>query len=235
MQDRYTGDIGDFVKYGLLRALSYGLKLGVAWYLYPDESHNDDGRHVEYLHAPKKWRHRDECLYDGLKAFVEGGSRQTAAIEQAGLLGNAKFSRELLNSGSLAVPKRRVWRSNWFSNAVSDLDGCEIVFADPDNGLCEDSKFGYGKTKDWKRLPLSEALALAAGRAAVFYHHNSRRPGGHDLEVDYWIEQLGSGTQALRWRAISNRTFFIVNPTPIISVRLQSFAALWGPEAELHG
>lgn len=47
MQDRYTGDSGDYIKYVLLRALSLGLKLGVAWYLYPDEDHNSDGKHVQ--------------------------------------------------------------------------------------------------------------------------------------------------------------------------------------------
>lgn len=39
MQDRYVGDIGDFGKYGLLRALcAHDLSLGVVWYLVPDES-----------------------------------------------------------------------------------------------------------------------------------------------------------------------------------------------------
>ena len=33
MQNRYVGDIGDYVKYGLLRALADGRQLGVAWYL----------------------------------------------------------------------------------------------------------------------------------------------------------------------------------------------------------
>lgn len=37
MQNRYVGDIGDFAKYGLLWALSPQKRLGVAWYLYPDE------------------------------------------------------------------------------------------------------------------------------------------------------------------------------------------------------
>ena len=36
MQDCYVGDVGDFVKYGLLRALSDGKRLGVAWYLRTD-------------------------------------------------------------------------------------------------------------------------------------------------------------------------------------------------------
>ena len=37
MQNRYVGDIGDFGKYGLLRALYHGRQLGVAWYLCPDD------------------------------------------------------------------------------------------------------------------------------------------------------------------------------------------------------
>ncbi|MGN1144419.1 MAG: hypothetical protein ACI4SU_07600 [Anaerovoracaceae bacterium] len=47
MQNRYTGDIGDFGKLGLLRQLSgAGFSIGVNWYLTPDESHNGDGRHI---------------------------------------------------------------------------------------------------------------------------------------------------------------------------------------------
>ena len=32
MRDRYVGDIGDYAKYGLLRAIGKGNRLGVAWY-----------------------------------------------------------------------------------------------------------------------------------------------------------------------------------------------------------
>ena len=50
MQNRYTGDIGDFGTLGLLRQLSRaGLSIGVNWYLVPDEAHNGDGRHIGYL------------------------------------------------------------------------------------------------------------------------------------------------------------------------------------------
>lgn len=43
MQDRYTGDIGDFGKLGLLRVLQeQNLLIGVNWYLTPDETHNED-------------------------------------------------------------------------------------------------------------------------------------------------------------------------------------------------
>ncbi|MBQ9065866.1 MAG: hypothetical protein IJ123_10505 [Blautia sp.] len=50
MQDRYTGDIGDFGKLGLLRVLeSQGLTIGINWSRTPDEDHNDDGKYTKYL------------------------------------------------------------------------------------------------------------------------------------------------------------------------------------------
>jgi hypothetical protein len=49
VQDRYVGDFG---KYGLLRALvGMDLRLGVVWYLNPAEEANADGGRVTYLHS----------------------------------------------------------------------------------------------------------------------------------------------------------------------------------------
>ncbi|MGI5882059.1 MAG: hypothetical protein ACOX7L_03210 [Dethiobacteria bacterium] len=55
MQDRFVGDIGDFGKYGLLRALCWGyggerLRLGVNWYLVSDQGNPGDGGFIDYLH-----------------------------------------------------------------------------------------------------------------------------------------------------------------------------------------
>lgn len=33
MQNRYTADVGDYLKLGILRALSPGHRLGIAWWL----------------------------------------------------------------------------------------------------------------------------------------------------------------------------------------------------------
>ncbi len=66
MQNRYVADIGDYLKLGILRALLPGYRLGVAWWLFPDESHNQDGRHVGYLQRPEQWRHFDPMLFDVL-------------------------------------------------------------------------------------------------------------------------------------------------------------------------
>ena len=83
MQDRYFGDIGDFAKYGLLRAVTAGeppLRLAVLWYLVPDESHNKDGRHIDYLEpTPEnlaRFRACDPELYDRLGDLVRAGAAQ---------------------------------------------------------------------------------------------------------------------------------------------------------------
>ena len=63
MRDRYVGDIGDFAKYGLLRAIGKGKRLGVAWYLCvgneaprvdSEEVSTGDGRHTAYLKSHKE-------------------------------------------------------------------------------------------------------------------------------------------------------------------------------------
>ena len=50
MQDKFVGDIGDYAKYALLRAVLGGRQLGVAWYLHPDRGTGGD--HTEYLARP---------------------------------------------------------------------------------------------------------------------------------------------------------------------------------------
>lgn len=87
MQNRYFGDIGDYFKYGLLRELAKGRTLGVAWYLYPDEGHNADGKHIAYLNAPEKWRAHDPELFDFLPEKIRSNRRHVGEIENSGLLG----------------------------------------------------------------------------------------------------------------------------------------------------
>ena len=53
VQDRYAGDLGDYLKFGLLRWLvppgsSVSPQLGVVWYRTADEAHNGDGKHVAF-------------------------------------------------------------------------------------------------------------------------------------------------------------------------------------------
>lgn len=95
MQDRYAADIGDYVKLAILRRLGIGHQLDVLWWLYPDEAHNADGKHISYLAMPELWRRRDPGLFDALKVIVEENRRNVAALEAAQLFPQANFSTRL--------------------------------------------------------------------------------------------------------------------------------------------
>ena len=233
MQDRYVGDVGDYVKYGLLRMLAPGHRLGVAWYLHPDEAHNDDGKHDAYLKDPEAWAQLDAPLFDAM-GRIRGRRGGVADVEVAGLLPGAVYSNACLNFRGTG-PERGAWRRRWFEGVVEDLADCDLVFADPDNGLCPDHRFRHGRYLDWKRLPKAEADALASRRCAVLYHHNTRYKGGHAVEIQSWLRGFPDGTLALRARSGTSRTFFVVNPSPDIEGRVVAFAQDWAAaQIELH-
>ena len=92
MQDRYVGDIGYYLKLGILRALSSGHRLGVAWWLFPDEARNGDGRNIGYLNRSEQWRHFDPNLFtcSSVSSRLVKGTcghwrRLTASQEQSSL------------------------------------------------------------------------------------------------------------------------------------------------------
>jgi len=92
MQNRYVGDIGDYLKISILRNLSPGYRLGVAWWLFPDESHNGDGRHVGYLMRPDRWRHFDPELFDALHRVVSSGQRNVRVLQALNLIPGATYA-----------------------------------------------------------------------------------------------------------------------------------------------
>lgn len=121
MQDRYVGDVGDFVTYGLLRVLcAAGTgRLGVVWYLVADETHNADGRHVTYLQAGnrigKQLRVCDPSLFDALLGIVESEQRRVHSVERSDVLpaGTRFFS----------TPIERAHRQAWFGPGAAGDEG----------------------------------------------------------------------------------------------------------------
>src|SRR5437868_245072 len=90
MQNRYVGDVGDFAKYALLRRLSgrdgeQQIRLGVVWCLFPDETHNSDGRHVSYL-SKREFENLDDHLLAALRAIVASGKRSISSVACSKLL-----------------------------------------------------------------------------------------------------------------------------------------------------
>ena len=228
MRDQYIGDIGDYIKYGLLRAISVKKCLGVAWYLCvgAGSTKAGDGRHTDYLRQPKEWRHLDPELFDTLKRLVDEGKRSVSHIEQTGILGKTAFASEPLD-----IPK--VMRNEWFERTKKQLCNCTLVFADPDNGLYPDDRFNSARKESVKRIPLAEATALANdGRAVVIYHHNNQ-DSTHCQQIRDWMDRLPGCTYAYYWRCWSPRTFFIMNPDSEMEDQLKKFAALWNPHGKL--
>ena len=144
MQDRYVGDIGYYLKLGILRALSSGHRLGVAWWLFPDEARNGDGRNIGYLNRSEQWRHFDPNLFDMLVGVVSSGQRNVRTLEASDSLPGAIFAGEVIPSdGPLA--KRQQVRHEWFVRKKDSLTGADLVFVDPD-GL-EPSSYSHGSAK----------------------------------------------------------------------------------------
>ena len=173
MQNRYVGDIGDYLKLGILRALSPGYRLGVAWWLFPDEFHNGDGRHIGYLNRPEKWRHFDPDLFDILVGVVSSGQRNVRALEASDILPGAIFADEVIPSDGLLAQRRQA-RHEWFVRMKDSLTGTDLSFVDPDNGI-EPAGYSHGSAKAGKSVLLSELRELARpGRCLIVYHHHSR-------------------------------------------------------------
>ena len=252
MQDRYVGDIGDYAKYGLLRALSAGKKLGVAWYRYPDEMHNDDGMHIVYLCQPKVWQHLDPELFDALEDIINlwqtgVGQRTVAEIQNRNLLPGAVFADELLYA-DLRTPDwcrpelwranrlaqfKRDWRAGWFSRVQAAVASCNIVFADPDNGVVLDEKYDESKQKHWKGIPVREVQELSSnGRTLIIYHQHGRNRK-HNDDIQDWMGRLPGCTHAFYVRRNTCRTFFVVNPDQDIVAHLTNFVNAWR-QAELR-
>jgi hypothetical protein len=230
MQDRYVGDIGDYLKLGILRALSPGYRLGVAWWLFPDEAHTGDGRHIGYLNRPEQWRHFDPDLFDILVGVVSSGQRNVRALEASDILPGAIFADEVIPSdGPLA--QRQQARHKWFVRMKDSLTEADLLFVDPDNGLSP-AGYRHGSAKAGKSVLLTELCELAGpGRCLIVYHHHSRRKGGHQSEIVYWVERLratGFATvDALRARPYSPRVYFLLNAPPYIRRLAKQIALGW--------
>ena len=190
VQDRYAGDVGDFLKLGLLRRLSSSragcspLRLGVVWYRVEDEVHNADGKHVAYLSqgSPigRSLRRLDPDLYERLRGVVHSGTRSVAALESAGVLPTESpcFS-EALGFGHLppsAKAQRVAWRKDWLSRALAVTEDCDVVFVDPDNGVRRsDHGAPSHRSKTEKHAYLDELRQFTErGQSIVAYHHADR-------------------------------------------------------------
>ena len=264
MQDRYTGDVGDFGKYGMLRQLcglrdedADPLKLGVVWYrpnpeLIASESVHD-GRYIAYL-CPKQenvsekqereYRCCDPPLYDGLREIVKRCDRRIEAVEKSGLLPNVVFHRADVPGPVKGArgEARLAERQRWVNDALQTTVGCDIVFLDPDNGL-EPKGVPITSAKAPKYAYLEEVGKWSKRcQSLVIYHHLGRnRP--HRDQIAGWLECLRDEFKshdifALRFRRGTSRAFFVLATechARTLRKRAEALtAAPWSKHFDLH-
>ncbi|MDA8000662.1 MAG: hypothetical protein MPK06_03695 [Alphaproteobacteria bacterium] len=133
MQERYLGDVHDYVKFALLRLFIHTLdvRLGINWYLADpckvDKKGNRDGRKRGYLHK-KEWEGLDPDLHRALQSFADPANQSLKEFQRAGILSEDTifFNEEvpLLNA-----------RKDWHCRALSAITKADLVFLDPDTGF----------------------------------------------------------------------------------------------------
>ena len=103
MQDKYAGDVGDFGKFSLLRTIFSGAdnKIGVVWYKYPDELHNGDGRHTNYLTADT-YKACDEELVQKLSNVV-ASDRTVSKLESLQIKHSHFFSLKKMRTLAIHI------------------------------------------------------------------------------------------------------------------------------------
>lgn len=184
MKDQYVGDVNDYLKYGLLRALQAKRQdpLYVCWMLTPKDA-GPDGAKLAYLKKRDEYRPADPDLFDGLAKLIEQDERSVGAVEAGDLLPRATYFSALIPDGAserIDVIKRL---------ALGRPHGA-LVFFDPDNGL-EVKSYPQGKAKSSKYVFWDE-IELIADQATslVIYQHYPHPPGGLDAYVQRLLEEL---------------------------------------------
>ena len=169
MKNKYFGDINDYRKYGLLRALQSGgaHRLLVAWMLTADDG-STDGDFRLYLQQPKKWQQFDPELFSGLSALLQADVKpKVSLIENSSLLPCSSYYSE-------PVPDAREDRDRWLQGLLRAASGVDLVFLDPDNGIEVASK-PVGRKGSSKYITWEEINAVwDMGCSLLIYQHFRR-------------------------------------------------------------
>lgn len=195
VKHQYVGDINDYRKYALLRALSANgtNRIGVCWMLTPSDG-SMDGNKLSYLAKPEQHRHFDPELFDVLAhAAAEPDRRRLQTIEDSGAIPGAVYFNDMLPDD---IPGRRAF----FAACSSALGDTELVFFDPDNGL--EVSLPKGRKNSSKYLYFDEAAAFyQAGQSLLIYQHFPRQ------KREMFVERVGN--EISRWYPASEVWAFI--------------------------
>lgn len=230
MKNQYFGDINDYKKYGLLRALSNGgaIRTMVCWMLTPDDDRTDGGL-THYLADPDRWRRFDPPLFDALAACLDApGGRDVRSAARKSLIRAAVYFRDTVPDD----PTGRFHTFQDFQRVLKTMKRPGLVFFDPDNGL-EVRSVPYGKRGSCKYLYWHElSETFTAGHSVLIYQHFPRVP--RDPFTCALANELSARTGApeiLSFR--TSRVLFLLAPQAghreYFCRRSREVARVWGP------
>ena len=237
MQDHLTGDFGDYVKYALLRSLAPNRTLGIAWYKNTSGWPHQHGNTIQYLNNRQQWRPRAPEVFDTLQAIVQNGRRATSLIEASGLLPRARYANEPQPIDTVYPNPRRQWREEWFERTLAKLHDRNLVYIDPDTGICRNGDFTYGDLGTWGHVPIHELRRLEldaqGNRRPVVVYHTPHRNADHHQQIQDWKGQLNCDyafhvpSQGIDGQITGPRIFFILNPDEPMVNALNAFSNTW--------
>lgn len=215
MQNIYAGDIGDFGKFGLLRALAEKYIIGINWYDpgaptfeqgKDGEKKNNDGKYRDFT----KVRTCDGKLAESLETLKDSPSIKK--LEELKLIKNAVYFGD-------TVPRGNEERAEWRRKAFAALKNCDIVFLDPDNGLlCKSVSEGSAKSVKYTYYKeVSDYLTKKSRiKAVIIYNHRRRKP--EDEYFGELIDKLCAEAKAdkaliqtVTFRRWTVRDYFIIS------------------------
>lgn len=222
MQDRYSADVGDFGKFHLLRyiLLNSSYNLSQIWYMYPDESHNNDGLYINYFERVKDM---DIELEEKFKEISQR-NRNVKALENSNLLTNTKYFGSLVNENNKDDLE---YRKSWLQKAEDFSKNSDFIAVDPDNGIAtklikidetkdinlqnfDDFK---SKTKAGKYIFSEEIKSLYNNTKCLIIYHHLNRTMAHDKQVELLKEKLEDKYKkvlAIKYKPYSPRVYFFV-------------------------
>ncbi|MDD3596151.1 hypothetical protein [Sulfuricurvum sp.] len=177
MQNRYTGDIGDFGKFLLLKHLFPHDTITTIWYLYPDETHNTDGSHTVEEGNVRLYRNchtLDPLMSELFNTIHQENLRHVELFETYPVLRNGRYFKESI------VGKGDEYRRGWLERALAftEKNHSSVVCLDPDNGIepASVAKLSYIKQSKYATYTeIEHFFVLECVQHLVIYQHFHRQ------------------------------------------------------------
>lgn len=207
MKNQYFGDINDFRKYLLLKALeNSGIEpIHFVWMLTENEQDNPDGNKLKYLYEGK-YKNTDPSLQSILLNSIMNGNRNVSTIENS-----SYFSTRMTYSNDM-VPQKIKSRQEWFSKIKLATAESKLVFFDPDNGI-ECRSVTKSHTKSVKYIFWDEIKEIWDNdKSVLIYQHFPR------VKRKAFISRISQEAMSI---APSSKVYIFKNPHTFFLLLLQ--------------